>query len=196
MNKEFKAPDLKAPRYRRSRILLLNSDLHKRFVQKFPEHKDTSNALFKDIIKTFHTNLYEGAVDNRDGVELLEGLGYLFVGTCPPKKKQNVDFVKSAKYGKQLSHINLESDNYLAKIFYTNFASKYKFKDREVWKFTAYRKFSRLVGKTYPERWKMYVQVENHQMISKLFMKGITRNVVNKLNQRPVEDTYNEFDMN
>lgn len=196
MEKQFKEPDLKAPRYRGSRLVLITPKLHKRFVNKFPEHKDTSGELFRSIIETFHTNLYNGAVDNRDGVELPEQLGYIFIGTCPRKKKQNIDFAKSIKYGKQLSHLNLESDRYLAKIFYTNFASKYKFKDRQIWKFNGYRDFTRLVGKTYPERWKMYVQVENHQMISKMFMKGITKNIMTKINQRPVDESYNEFDMN
>lgn len=189
---EFKKPDLKAPRYRITRKLLLNKKLHARFVDEFPEHKDTSCELFKDIIKNFNQEIWETAVHTRDGVEFPEGLGYTFVGTCSPPKKKNTDPVASARLNTRVSHRNFESDNFLAKIFYTNFASKYKFKDREVWKFTGVRDYKRTVAKVYPEKWKMYVQVDNFQRISKLFDKHKKKDYAISMT-KPVSAEYNEF---
>jgi hypothetical protein len=192
MTDQYKEPDRKAPRYRINRMLLLNKELHTRFIEKFPEYKELSAEDFKNIVKVMNTKIYENAVENRDGTELPEGLGYIFVGTCPPRKKPVSDPVASMKYGRKISHRNFESDNYLAKIFYTNFASKYRFKDREVWKFVAYRKFKNLVTTTYPENWKKYLQVDNMQRVSKVFMDRVNRNIGTKVN-KIVTDEYNEF---
>lgn len=194
MSKEFKKPDLTAPRYRIDRMLLLNRKLYERFIEKFPEHADMTPEEFKRVIKTFNGTLWDTAIHNRDGVEFPEGLGYTFVGTCPTPKKTNTDPIASAKYNTRISHRNFESDNYLAKIFYTNFASKYKFKDREVWKFIGVRGFKRMVAKVYPEKWKMYVQVDNYQRISKLYGKHVKRGLAIML-AKPVPDTYNEFEI-
>lgn len=192
MSNQYKETDLKAPRYRINRLTLLNRDLYDRFIDKFPEYKDLSPKDFKRIVKVTNTKIYENAVENRDGTELLEGLGYIFIGTCPPRKKPLVDRVASAKYGRRVSYRNFESDNHLAKIFYTNFASKYRFKDREVWKFVAYRNFKKLVSSTYPEKWKNYLQVDNMQRVSKVFMKRVDRNKYTRLGKM-VTDDYNEF---
>lgn len=189
---EFKKPDLSAPRYRISRLLLLNKKLHERFIKKFPEHAELSCDDFKNIIKTFNTNIWQTTITNRDGVELPEGLGYSFIGTCPSPKKFNTDPIASGKYGVKITHRNFESDNFLAKIFYTNFASRYKFKDREVWRFIGHRNFKRAVAKAYPENWKMYIQVDNFQRIHHLFNKYFKKVIAIKLS-KPVTDEYNEF---
>ncbi len=189
---EFKKPDLKAPRYRIDRMLLLNKALYKRFIKQFPEHKDTTLDQFKTIIKTFNGEMWDTAVHTRDGVEFPEGLGFTFIGTCAPPKKKNTDHVTSAKFNTRISHRNFESDNFLAKIFYTNFASKYKFKDREVWKFIGTRAYKRTVAKVYPEKWKMYIQVDNFQRISKMYDKHRKRDLAIRL-AKPVESDYNEF---
>jgi hypothetical protein len=64
---------------------------------------------------------------------------------------------------------NLESDSKLAKIFYTNYGTKYKFQNRDLWKFVATRKFKRTVAKEYPRRWKQYIEVAQSDRVSSLF---------------------------
>lgn len=192
MTNQYREPDRKAPRYRTSRLGLLNKELHSRFVNEFPEHNGVDSDQFKDIIRTFNNAIWENAIESRDGTELPEGLGFTFIGTCPPPKKKNYDPIASTKYGQKISHRNFESDNFLAKIFYTNFASKYKFKDREVWKFTGVRDFKIAVAKAYPDNWKKYVQIDNWQNVSKLFMRKITKTVMTRMN-KIVTDDYNEF---
>lgn len=166
----YKKPDLNAPRYRSKKLNLTNVNSYNKFIEEHPHLEKISIQKFKEIINTFNKKIWETVIDHRDGVELPEQLGYLFIGTCP-RKKSNVDFHKSAEYGVKLQNQNWESDQYLAKIFYTNYESKYKFKNHELWGFTGVRDFKRTVGKTYPKEWKKYVMVDNMVKVSRIFRK-------------------------
>lgn len=209
MIKEFKKPDLSSPRCRGGVYHIIKKSNNqylkgkhtpqflKEFKEKYPQYKDVSMENVLNILETFHGKLWEYALHNRDGIELPEGLGYIFIGTCASAKKYNVDFGNSIKEGFTLRHRNFESDNYLAKIFYTNFSSKYKFKNREMWYFKATRNFKRSVPKVYKENWKTYVQVESGRNISK-YLKNAKKVSFfkNKRKNYIVDDSYNEFDLN
>jgi hypothetical protein len=166
--KEYKKPDLNAPRYRPKKLNLTNTDFYKRFIEENPKYTNLTLNEFKEIIHTFNGKIWESVINLRDGVQLPEQLGYLFIGSCP-RKKSNVDFEKSRKYGVVLQHQNWESDQFAAKIFYTNYETKYRFKNHELWGFKGVRDFTRSVGKTYPKEWKKYIQVDNLIRVSRLF---------------------------
>jgi len=196
MMREFKKPDLNAPRYRPKVLSVLNKDLWKAFKEKYPKYKDVTYTTFKKIINEGNKVIWENVIELRDGVELPESLGYIFIGTCTLKKKdrENVDYGKSIKYGTRVTNRNWESDGKLAKIFYTNYAVKYKVQDRQIWNFVPCRTFKRTVAKTYPENWTKYVQVENNIRITKMY----TALTLNQLAQRNTErdiQNYNEFDI-
>lgn len=169
MGKEFKKPDLTAPRYRPKKLNLTNTEFYNKFIEENPKHASLTNNQFKEIIKTFNGLIWDGVIKERDGVQLPEQLGYLFIGSCPRKVTDNVDYSKSLHYGVKLQNRNWESDQYVAKIFYTNFETKYRFKNHDLWGFTGLRDFKRSVAKSYPEDWKKYVQVDNKLKISRLF---------------------------
>lgn len=169
MVKKFNKPDLNAPRYRPKKLNLTNQEFHSKFIADNPKLASVTMDQFKQVINTFNGMIWENVVASRDGVELPEQLGYLFIGTCPARKKESVDYKKSMEYGVRIQNQNWESDNYLAKIFYTNFETKYRFKNHELWMFDAVRDFKRTVGKTYPLEWKKYVVVDNKKKISKIF---------------------------
>ena len=171
MFKEIKSPDLNAPRFRPKRLNLLNKELYEKFVQQDPENSKISYEQFKSIINSFNKKIWEKVIANRDGVELPEQLGYLFIGTCNRSKKYNTNYKKSAELGSRVQYQNWESDNYLAKIFYTNYETKYKFKNHSLWGFNALRDFTRKVGETYPIEWKKYVVVDSMVKVSRLFRK-------------------------
>jgi len=197
MNKEFKKPDLNAPRCRQETHSLVTTEFIKEFRLKHPQYKDLSTREFTQILKVFHKKLWNHALHNRDGIELPESLGYIFIGTCFPPKKFALDIVNSIKNNFSTRHNNFESDSYLAKIFYTNFASKYKFLNRKMWTFKATRDFKRSVSKVYPENWKMYVQVEKERNISRYLNQVSKNNYFSKLKKNySVSDSYNEFDLN
>jgi hypothetical protein len=149
---------------------------------------------FKEIIATFNGKIWKTVVSDRDGVQLPEQLGYLFIGSCP-RKKNNVDFDKSKKYGVVLQNQNWESDQYTAKIFYTNYETKYRFKNHELWGFKGVRDFTRMVGQTYPTEWKKYIQMDNLVKASRLFRKHKTE-IKKKIETQDLLKDYDEFNLN
>lgn len=195
MVKKFNKPDLNAPRYRPKKLNICNQHFFEKFIQDNPKHSGINVSQFKDVIKTFNGLIWQEAVDYRDGVELPEQLGYLFIGTCQRRKKESVDYKKSSDYGTRIQNQNWESDNYMAKIFYTNFETKYRFKHHDLWGFTALRDFKRTVAATYPIKWKMYIVVDSYMKISKLF-RLYKYKEYKKQETITLLETYDEFNLN
>jgi hypothetical protein len=192
--KEFNKPNVKASRYRPEVSTILNKEFFDNFKKNHPKYKNLDNKILRKIIKRFNQVLYQTVIDTRDGVQLPEQLGWLFIGTCERSKKDNIDFAKSKKYGVKVTNNNWETDGKLAKIFFSNHAPKHKMKNREFWGFTACREFKRTVAKAYPENWNMYVQVLPEAKINKVYSNVIYKDHLNKANQKALEK-YNEFDL-
>jgi hypothetical protein len=191
----FKKPDLKAPRFRANSPGILGAKFYIDFRKKFPEYKNIPNCKIRDIIYEYNGQLWNGVIEHRDGIELPQGLGNMFIGTCSsPKIRYNSDFGSSVKNNILTRIKNYESAGFLAKIFYTNYASKYGFPFREFWEFKGTRDFTRKVSSTYIINWKKYIVVENTLLISKLYKKA-----KNKLYGKDVPQTlplsYNEFNL-
>jgi hypothetical protein len=191
---KYKQPDLNAPRYRPKKLNLTNSNVYNQFVQENPRFSSLTATQFKEVVSTFNGKIWNKVIESRDGVELPEQLGYLFIGTCPRKQGDNPDFRKSNQYGKKIQNQNWESDQYVAKIFYTNFETKYRFKHHEMWGFTGLRDFKRTVAKTYPQEWKKYVQVDNLVKVSLLFRKHKFKDFKKNETQKLLEE-YDEFNL-
>ena len=180
---EFKIPDLHSPRYRPKRTDLLSKPFYKEFRGKYPEYAHYSDKELKGRIRLVNTAMWETAINERDGMELPAGLGYIFVGSCPRRTRSNVDYKTSALYKTKVQHQNLESDSYLAKIFYTNFHNKYQFKHHDLWGFRACKPFRSALAQIYPKRWKLYVMVDNLKKITNLFRRLSTKLDQDLLNQ-------------
>jgi len=194
MAKEFKLPDVKAPRFRQKSVSVTDKVFFEKFREKHPKHRDISDSQIKMIIKSFNEALWEAVIETRDGVQLPEGLGCIFIGTCENAKGSNIDFAKSQKYGVTVTNKNWETDGKLAKIFYTSYSSKYKFAFRECWKFVACRNFKRTVAKTYPENWTMYVHVDPHKKLRQMYTAASLKSMREKQLTKQLDD-YNEFDL-
>jgi len=192
--KEFKLPDVKAPRFRPEVYNVLNKEFLNNFKKKHPKYRHIEDEVLRKIIKTFNRTVTQLVVDSRDGVQLPEQIGWLFIGTCQASKKRNVDFAKSRTYGVSVENKNWASDGKLAKIFFTNYAPKHKMKNREFWSFVACREFKRNVAKTYPENWNMYVVVDPKRKIRLAYSKTLYRDKKLKDTKHALE-TYNEFDL-
>ena len=192
--KEFKKPDVKAPRFRPEVHNVLNKEFFDKFKEKYPKYKGIDNTLLKSIIKTYNNTLYQTVIEKRDGIQLPETIGWLFIGTCEQSKKQNVDFAKSHKYGVTVTNNNWETDGKLAKIFFTSYAPKHKMKNREFWGFTACRDFKRSVAKAYPENWNMYLVVEPTAKIKLAYNKAKYKDYKATETIRALEN-YNDFDL-
>jgi hypothetical protein len=194
VSKPYKKPDLNAPRYRPKKLNFTNATFYEQFVKDNPKYSSLITLeMFKNIITTFNGKIWKTVVEDRDGVELPEQLGFIFIGTCP-RKKSNIDFNKSEKYGVTLQNQNWESDQYIAKIFYTNFETKYRFKHHEMWGFSGVRDFKRTIGQTYPKEWKKYLMVDNLVRISRIFRKQRFKQHKQELTKDLLE-TYDEFNL-
>lgn len=192
--KEFKKPDVTAPRFRPETHNVLNKEFFEKFKEKYPRYKSLNNAQLRQIAKVFNQTVYQTVIDTRDGVQLPELIGWLFIGTCQQSKKTNIDFAKSHKYGVTVTNRNWESDGKLAKIFYSNYAPKHKMRNREVWSFTACREFKRAVAKSYPENWNMYLMVDPTKKLNLLYSKAVYKDKMAKETEKALKN-YNEFDL-
>lgn len=193
MSKPFRKPDLSAPRFRGKRLNILNAQFCEAFRKEHPKYAHLSNQDIKDIIHNVNGKLWQTVIDERDGVELPEQLGYIFIGSCPAKK-MNKDYKTSKELQQLIQHRNWESDNYLAKIFYTNYGSKYRFLHSKLWGFKPVRQFSRTVGQTYPEQYLKYVVVDNNRRINEIFSKRAFKMDMEKIENEMLK-TYDEFDL-
>jgi hypothetical protein len=192
--REFKKPDLTAPRFRPVVYNVLSKEFFDNFKKKYPKYKDLENKDLKNIIKVFNNQMYNTVIDVRDGIQLPEQIGWLFIGTCQSPKKENIDFAKSNKYGVAVSNKNWETDGKLAKIFFTSHALKHKMKNREFWSFVACRDFKRSVAKTYPENWNMYVVVDPTEKLKLTYKKHVFNHILKEKQKKDLEH-YNEFNL-
>jgi len=190
----FKKPDLNAPRFRGTRMSLLNLSTVKLFKDQYPQYKDLDPKQFKEIIKTFNQNIVKGIINNRNGVELPSGLGFVFMGNCPPAKKLNIDFKNSVDTGVQMIHKNWDSDNRLMKLFYTNHHTKYPFQNKQVWAFKGVKQFRKAASEAFKENPYKYIEVLPTEKISKMFQKQRKKEYAQNL-KPVVPESYNEFEL-
>lgn len=74
MSKQYKKPDLNAPRYRPKKLNLTNVNFYNKFLQDNPHVETICLDKFKEIINIFNGKIWETVIDTRDGVELPEQL--------------------------------------------------------------------------------------------------------------------------
>lgn len=185
--------NLNGPRHRVRRFNTTNTEWIK-------EITDSPECLIKDpetvlkVIVETNKAIADVVIETRDGIELPNQLGYMFLGTCQPKIRKNVDFKTTDSYLKVIQHRNWESDNYLAKIFYTNYGTKFKFKFHQLWGFKACRAFTRIVGAEYPKNWKMYIQVDHSLHVSRLY-KNYLKDVRRAVGDAEILKEYNPLEL-
>ena len=84
-------------------------------------------------------------------------------------KTVNTNYQLSSQYGKVIQNKNWETDGKIAKIFYTNYSTKYRFRNRELWGFVACRDFKRSVAHEYPKNWNRYPVMKNKYRVAFLY---------------------------
>ena len=193
--KEFRKPDLNAPRYRAQRQDILNKDFYNLFRETNPKYSHLTDKDIRTIIKEVNGKIWGTVIDERNGIELPEQLGYIFIGSCPAPKKDNPNYHISKQLDKIIQHRNWESDQYLAKIFYTNAASKYRFQFSNLWGLSLVRQFSRKVSEVYPENFNKYIVVEDYKRINAVFSKKMYGLDMRKIEKEILKTVYNEFDL-
>jgi hypothetical protein len=192
--REFNKPNVKASRYRPEVYSLLNKKFFDKFKNKYPKYKGMTNLELRNIIKKFHEHVYNTVIEKRDGVQLPEQIGWLFIGACESSKKRNVDYAKSNKYGVEVSYNNWNTDGRLAKIFFTSNAPKHKMKNREFWRFVGCRNFKRSVAKAFSENWNNYIIIDSSVQLRLNYQKTFLKDLTIREQQNDLK-SYNEFDI-
>lgn len=192
--REFNKPNVKASRYRPEVYSLLNKKFFDKFKNKYPKYKDMTNLELRNIIKKFHEHVYNTVIEKRDGIQLPEQIGWLFIGACESSKKRNVDYAKSNKYGVEVSYNNWNTDGRLAKIFFTSNAPKHKMKNREFWRFVGCRNFKRSVAKAFSENWNNYMVIDSSVQLRLNYQKTFLKDLTIREQQNDLK-SYNEFDI-
>lgn len=171
MLRDFKAPNVKGPRYRPPSLNLLKKDFYELTRKSNVLLKGLTNQQIKAIIQTANGIMQQAVLERRDGVELPEQLGYLFLGAVPATKDRNVDYKRSIELKKLVHHQNWETDNLSCKLFYTNYAARYRFKFHELWQFTPVRQFKKAASKAFLADYTKYVKTDNLLKVSRLYRK-------------------------
>ncbi|NDC94760.1 hypothetical protein EB118_05855 [bacterium] len=192
--KQFRKPDLNAPRYRVKKTQVIDEEYMKQFKARYPEFSHYGLRELKKIIHKFNGLLWEKVLQTRDGIELPEGLGFVFIGSCGNVTRDNIDYGKSIKHGFVVKHKNWDTDGYVGKIFFSAYYAKYKLKERAIWAFTASRDFKRAVKESYKENWKTYLVVENTTDVVKMYRKQRSKDYFKVKNVLDKKD-YNDFEM-
>jgi hypothetical protein len=192
--KEFNKPDVKASRYRPEVYNVLNKKFFDKFKEKYSKYKDLDNTKLRLVIKRFNELIADAVIEKRDGIQLPEQIGWLFIGACETSKKQNTDFAKSNKYGVRVTNNNWNTDGRLAKIFFTNYAPKHRIKNREFWSFVACRNFKRSVAKSFSENWNNYIVIDSTKKLKLNYKKEQIKNKI-IANQSYDLKSYNEFEL-
>jgi hypothetical protein len=184
----FRKPDLNKPRYRAPRKNIHDKEFLKLLREKHPEFKNYKDKVIIDIIRKFNKDkVVDTIINSREGVDLSQGIGRIFIGSCDISKKDNIDYGKSIKYGVKVTHKNWVTDGKLGKIFYTNTNAKYRIEDSTLWIFKPAREFKRLVAKMFPENWKTYIEVNGKDYVSTYHKQKTIKNIT-------VSEDYNEFE--
>ena len=71
---------------------------------------------------------------------------------------------------------------------------EYRFKNRELWKFTPVREFKRTVAKTYPDQWTKYIVMQKKLRVADLYKKEFAIDKARE-DMATALSKYNEFEI-
>lgn len=190
----FKAPDIKGPRFRKHTKAVIDKAFIDKFIKRFPEHASIKPDMFRTVIKNFHGEIVKALIENRDGIELPEGLGFLFIANCQKSKKENIDFKASTLAGRKILHQNWDSDNRLMKIIFSNAAVRYRLANKQIWAFRLVKANRKSVSVGYKRQWTKYHFIPNEKGIHTMFRKRVkSAKIADRKTEIPFE--YDEFKM-
>ena len=188
-----KQPDLKAPRFRYDSVNTLDDVFISHIKETNTIAKKLSGSQIRNIVKTFNETIAETVINHREGVDLPNMMGRLFIGSCK-KTSSNIDFKTTLEHGGRiLQHRNYESDNYIAKIFYIISHMSYGFLHHEIYGFKGCRNFTRATSKAFKIDWKKYIEVDPTMKLKSIYNKAKIDGYRKKQTEELLK-IYNEFE--
>lgn len=189
-----RVPDLNAPRFKKSYHKIVTKEFIEEFLKEHPEHKEVKEleTIYhtKKLAKTVNRYLTKHVINFRDGIDLPERLGVVFIGSLKSKRNP-IDYSLSSAYKQEIRNVNLETNNFFPKIFYSKHTRNHGITVSTIWSFYGSRDFTRSVSKAFKSDYNKYRRIENKMKLEMLFRerKGITE--TRDIN---VPNTYNEFE--
>jgi hypothetical protein len=118
----------------------------------YPEikYRDITN-----IIDKFNQEIINEAVRNRDGVELPERLGLIFIAACDIDVRK----IPSLHLGPNIDI--WETNGKLCKIFYINNLTKYPLPDKRIWKLDFTTTASNIASTAFKDNFYRYINIPN-----------------------------------
>lgn len=170
----FNQPNKKGPRFRKNLKRVINLEFIKKFKKEHPEIS-LSNKEIRLIMDTFHQLCKDVICETRDGLELPEQLGLLILTRMKLPHSKLMDERKAAIYKKKFP-----IPGYLCKIVYTNYSTKYKFKNAQLWGLEPGRPFKKQASENFTKNHTLYQISDNHNRINKMYYKAndIVREIV------------------
>ena len=188
----MRTPDKSAPRYREECHTFFTNEFRDAFREKYPEHKDITLKELREIVTTFNEEMVDVMINNRSGVELPDGLGYVFMASCDRPRVENINFAKSQELGTKVQYTNTQSDNKLLKIFYSNYSTRHSFQHKQAWFFKAGRETKIKASQAFAQDSSRYADASPNRKISKLFDQHKRREYIREL--KPIiPENYDEF---
>ena len=189
MAEVFNKPDRTGKRFRKTCHTVPMSNVLLKIKAKHSKYKDITVQQAEEIVNNFSIFLTEKAVNNREGIELPEGLGTVLI-TSFKTSKRLIDKASSERLGVKVYHSNLATDGFMAKIFYSNDRMRYRLPNREMWGMKGCRDFTTLASHRFKDDWKKYIQLERTKK-----QTGSSYTPVDRTPFIDPEENYNEFNL-
>ena len=191
----MRPPDRNAPRFRTKWECVNTPEFIRKFKEKYPQYAHYNGKVLMGFLNRHCDKITEAVATTREGVELPEGIGYLFVVmvTMPKRKETCVSWGKSLELGVIVHYSNHHTDGKMPKIMYSNCNTKYKFENRQLWGFTACRNFKQLVSSLAEEMYTIYTPLVSRKKIQETIMKTKIKNQ-KEYDQNEDLKVYNEFE--
>lgn len=191
MSNVFNKPNRKAKRIKKTSFCVSMRSVFVKVRDKYPQYKHkVTETECRDVINNFTFYMKNKILENRDGIELPENLGYIMI-TAFKSKKKLLNKKESEKHGIKIYETNLSTDGFKAKILYSNDKMKFKLANRDVWSFRGTSILRKEVSHIFKENWKSFIQLN---MIKKISY-AIEGNNIKHIPLFDPESTYNEFDI-
>ena len=189
-----RVPDLNAPRFRKLRHSIIDEDFINDFLQEHPEYKGmrevSKKGFIKKVIHKFNSYIWKHVLVNRDGIDLPERLGVVFVG-AKTSMYNPVKYGVSAAVGKEVRTTNPETNGLIARVFYSRHSRNHGITVRTIWGFKICRAFARELASVFKTSYNMFQRVENKRQLMILFEERTKKKGSGNVY---VPTDYNEFE--
>lgn len=165
---------------------------YKKFLIKYPQYKNSLTfEQFKSIISNSTNKLGEKLIENPDGIRLPFNIGYLIIirKKQDSSKHQYVNLNATKLNNKEIKHNNWNTDDYIARIVYSNYACRPFFKEHRLYTFYKSKPLKQRVSKAFRENYSKYINWEEKK-IAHLFKPLLKLNEYNKLHGIESEELF------